>query len=89
MGQKVEQGQVLLILEAMKMETEVVAPSAGTIKEILISSGDTVSVGDCLIILSNIWILIFFMIRACLNETDINIPSSNLVGQTKRGRSYP
>ncbi len=54
MGQKVEQGEVLLILEAMKMETEVVAPSAGTIKEILISSGDAVSVGDCLIILSNI-----------------------------------
>jgi len=53
-GKKVERGQVLLILEAMKMETEVVAPCSGTIKEILISSGDAVSVGDCLMVLSEI-----------------------------------
>ena len=51
-GEKVERGQVLLILEAMKMETEVVAPCTGTITEISISDGDAVAVGDNLISLS-------------------------------------
>ena len=51
-GEKVDRGQVLVILEAMKMETEVVAPCTGTITEISISDGDAVAVGDNLISLS-------------------------------------
>ena len=45
----VDQGQVLLILEAMKMETEVIAPCTGTITDVYISVGDSVAVGDNLI----------------------------------------
>ncbi len=44
-GESVEEGQVLLILEAMKMETEVRAPRSGTISSIEVSEGDAVEVG--------------------------------------------
>jgi biotin carboxyl carrier protein len=50
-GQKVEEGQVLLIIEAMKMENEVVAPQAGTVKEVAVAAGARVNEGDLLIIL--------------------------------------
>ena len=45
-GDVVEEGDVMIILEAMKMETEVRAPKAGTIGEVFIKVGDAVSVGD-------------------------------------------
>ncbi|MET4027402.1 oxaloacetate decarboxylase alpha subunit [Marinobacter sp. MBR-99] len=45
-GDTVEEGDVLIILEAMKMETEVRAPKAGTIGEVFIKEGDAVSVDD-------------------------------------------
>ncbi|MDK8465138.1 sodium-extruding oxaloacetate decarboxylase subunit alpha [Marinobacter sp. SS13-12] len=45
-GDAVEEGDVLIILEAMKMETEVRAPKAGTIGEVFIKVGDAVSVDD-------------------------------------------
>ncbi|AJQ94579.1 sodium-extruding oxaloacetate decarboxylase subunit alpha [Gynuella sunshinyii] len=48
-GDVVEEGQVLLILEAMKMETEVSASKAGTVGSIAIKEGDAVSVGDTLL----------------------------------------
>ena len=41
-GDKVEEDQVILVLEAMKMEIPVVAPSAGTVKEINVAVGDAV-----------------------------------------------
>jgi acetyl-CoA carboxylase biotin carboxyl carrier protein len=41
-GDKVEEDQVILVLEAMKMEIPVVAPVGGTIKEINVSVGQTV-----------------------------------------------
>ncbi len=44
-GDNVEEGQVLLILEAMKMETEVRAPRTGQITSIDVSEGDAVDVG--------------------------------------------
>ena len=53
-GEKVDQGQVLLILEAMKMETEVIAPCTGTITDVYISVGDAVTVGDNLISLKTV-----------------------------------
>ncbi|WP_152207098.1 sodium-extruding oxaloacetate decarboxylase subunit alpha [Marinobacter changyiensis] len=45
-GDAVEEGDVLIILEAMKMETEIRAPKAGTIGEIFIKVGDAVAVDD-------------------------------------------
>lgn len=47
-GQRVEQGDVLLILEAMKMETEIRAGQAGTVQNIAVKAGDAVAVGDTL-----------------------------------------
>ncbi|MDX1573211.1 MAG: sodium-extruding oxaloacetate decarboxylase subunit alpha [Methylophaga sp.] len=48
-GQKVEEGDVLLILEAMKMETQIVAEKAGTIAGVFVKPGDTTKVGDVLV----------------------------------------
>ena len=47
-GQKVEQGDPVLYLEAMKMETAVSAPRSGTIASLAVAPGDTVAPGDCL-----------------------------------------
>ncbi|EEH3720651.1 sodium-extruding oxaloacetate decarboxylase subunit alpha [Salmonella enterica subsp. enterica serovar Virchow] len=51
-GQTVAEGDVLLILEAMKMETEIRAAQAGTVLGIAVKSGDAVSVGDTLMTLA-------------------------------------
>lgn len=48
-GQAVEEGETLLILEAMKMESEVSAPRAGTVTQVHVQSGDAVSAGDPLL----------------------------------------
>jgi biotin carboxyl carrier protein len=45
-GDAVQNGQVLLTLEALKMENEIVAPQAGVVKEIFVQIGKTVNVGD-------------------------------------------
>ena len=45
-GQAVKKGDVILILEAMKMENEVVAPQDGTIASINVSDGDKVEAGS-------------------------------------------
>jgi len=50
-GQVIEEGDLLLILEAMKMETEVRSPSGGTVGSIQVAVGDSVSVGDNLLTL--------------------------------------
>ncbi|MGK2362730.1 pyruvate carboxylase subunit B [Klebsiella pneumoniae] len=47
-GQTVAAGEVLLILEAMKMETEIRAAQAGTVRGIAVKAGDAVAVGDTL-----------------------------------------
>ena len=41
-GDKVEEDQVILLLEAMKMEIPVVSPIAGVVKELKVAPGDTV-----------------------------------------------
>lgn len=48
-GQSVKEGDVLLILEAMKMETQIVAEHDGTVTSINVKPGDTVKVGDSLV----------------------------------------
>jgi len=48
-GDAVEEGDVVIILEAMKMETEVRATAAGTVSAVNVSEGDSVAVGDVLI----------------------------------------
>ena len=48
-GQQVAEGDTLLVLEAMKMETQVSAPSAGTVSSVNIKEGDVVAVGDVLL----------------------------------------
>ncbi|TQQ16645.1 sodium-extruding oxaloacetate decarboxylase subunit alpha [Vibrio cholerae] len=51
-GDEVAEGDVLLILEAMKMETEIRAPRAGVISAIEVNEGDAVQVGDALLVLA-------------------------------------
>ncbi|PLR47913.1 oxaloacetate decarboxylase subunit alpha [Chimaeribacter arupi] len=51
-GQAVQQGDVLVILEAMKMETEIRAAQPGTVSAIQVKLGDAVNVGDCLLTLA-------------------------------------
>jgi biotin carboxyl carrier protein len=48
-GDAVERGQVLLLLEAMKMENEVKAPAGGIVREILVAEGARVSEGETLV----------------------------------------
>ncbi len=45
-GQQVEAGQAIVVLEAMKMENQISAELAGTVKEIKVGAGDTVGGGD-------------------------------------------
>ena len=47
-GQAVKKGEVVLLLEAMKMENEVVAPQDGTIATINVAPGDMVEAGNVL-----------------------------------------
>ncbi len=51
-GQEVKEGDVLLILEAMKMETEVKAARDGVVESVSVSEGDAVQVGDALVALT-------------------------------------
>ena len=49
-GDAVEPGQAVLVLEAMKMENTINAETAGSVSEVRVSEGDTVGTGDVLIV---------------------------------------
>jgi acetyl-CoA carboxylase biotin carboxyl carrier protein len=50
-GQQIEEGDTVVILESMKMEMPVEAEDDGTVKEILCEEGQSVSEGDALVVL--------------------------------------
>lgn len=52
-GASVEQGQAVIVLEAMKMENDLVSPIAGTIKEIKVGKGQTVDQGAVLVLIES------------------------------------
>lgn len=51
-GQEVEAGQTLLVLEAMKMENQINSDVSGTVAEIKVSAGDTVGGGDTVVVIT-------------------------------------
>jgi biotin carboxyl carrier protein len=48
-GDEVKEGQILLILEAMKMENEIISPNSGIVDTVQVSKGASVNAGDVLL----------------------------------------
>jgi acetyl-CoA/propionyl-CoA/long-chain acyl-CoA carboxylase, biotin carboxylase, biotin carboxyl carrier protein len=50
-GSKVEAGQAVVILEAMKMENQIQAEISGTVTKVKVAPGDTVGSGDIVVVI--------------------------------------
>jgi acetyl-CoA/propionyl-CoA carboxylase biotin carboxyl carrier protein len=50
-GDSVEAGQAVTVLEAMKMENNIIAETAGTVTEIRVQPGDAVGAGDVVLVI--------------------------------------
>lgn len=50
-GSTVKKGDILLILEAMKMENEILSPADGTVAQVLVGKGASVNSGDVLVVI--------------------------------------
>jgi biotin carboxyl carrier protein len=50
-GEAVEAGAALLVVEAMKMQNELRAPRAGRVERLVVSAGETIDLGDLLVVL--------------------------------------
>jgi biotin carboxyl carrier protein len=52
-GQRVERGQTVIVLEAMKMENDLGAPRAGVVRQVHVAKGDTVTQGQVLAVVGD------------------------------------
>ena len=50
-GDKVNAGDTICVIEAMKMENDIQAENDGTVEEIFIGPGDAISIDDCLMVI--------------------------------------